>query len=96
MTSPHRTDAQPARAYPLPAPTAEPANGLAIAAMIVGIVGRGEAGRRGGNGRGKATAGWSPYSPRTASTDSSVSASAAGLSGRWRITRAKRRATPPG
>ena len=32
----------------------------------------------------------------TASTASSVSASAAGLSGRWRSTRANRSVTPPG
>jgi hypothetical protein len=30
--------ATPHRAHPLPAPTSEPKNGLAIAAMIVGIV----------------------------------------------------------
>jgi hypothetical protein len=67
---------------PLPAPTTEPANGLAVASMIVGIasipstlffwffsipiaiiaivlgiVGRGEAGTRSGTGRGQATAG---------------------------------------
>src|SRR5262249_47261997 len=37
---------------------------------------------------------WSPA--QTASTEPMVSASAAGLSGRYRSTRAKRSATPPG
>ena len=62
------------------------------AGIVCGAIGH----RRRDRVRRRIVASSASWLPRTASTDSSVSACAAGLSGRWRTTRANRSATPPG